>query len=192
MLSQSTYPIYFDQNIVFSPSAHVVFLASCAVSYRFEHSAKLWIRKKQFIPTKKPASWVSSPRKFHTKKCRKFSSSNVEVNPSNVSNIPPRHIVWNLDTSPWSAITLQTPNKYMYQNLMCWLIFLVFDYCPPPPLTAHMHALTVATTSETFTLTCSAREACACCDGEAICVNPGQTALSRAGWSGSTLTYHFK
>ena len=88
MLSQSTYPIYFDRNIVFSRSPHVVFLASCAVSYRFAHSAKFWIRKKQLISTKKPASRVSSPGKFYTNKCRKFLSSNVEVNPSNVSNIP--------------------------------------------------------------------------------------------------------
>ena len=71
------------------------------------------------------------------------------------------------------------------------------DYWPPPPFTAptHARALTVVTASETFTLTCFTREACKYCDGEAVCVNPDQTALSGSGWGGSTLidqTYHFK
>ena len=55
------------------------------------------------------------------------------------------------------------------------------EYCPSPHTRRPARALTVATTSETFTLTCFTREACKCCDGEAICVNPDQTALSGAG-----------
>ena len=90
---------------------------------------------------------------------------------------------------PFIATMLMTSNIEQTTNSF-------FDYCPPPPnLTAHTHALTVATTSETFTLTCFTREACKCCDGEAICVNPDQTVLSGAGWGGSTLidqTYQFK
>ena len=83
-----------------------------------------------------------------------------------------------------------TSNK---QQTLFWII------APPPPQPNRTHAraraLTVGTTYETFTLTCFTREACKCCDGEAICVNPDQTALSGAGWGESTLieqTYQLK
>ena len=181
MLSHSTYPIYFDRNIVFSPSAHVVFLALCAVLYRFAHSVKFLIRKKQFIPTKKPASWVSSPGKFHTKKCRKFSSPNVEVNPSNVSNIPPDTLFATL-LETW--IHHPGPSLHYRHRISTKTSCAGLDYCPPPPHRTHARTRTRSQWRQRlrlFTLTCFAREACACCDGEAICVNPGQTALLGAG-----------
>ena len=198
MLSHSTYPIYFDRNIVFSPSAHVVFLALCAVLYRFAHSAKFLIRKKQFIPTKKPASWVSSPGKFHTKKWRKFSSPNVEVNPSNVSNIPPDTLFVTL-LETW--IHHPGPSLHYRHRIStktsCAGWFFSFGILPPPPLTAHTHArtLTVATTSETFYTHLLCERGMCMLRWRGNCVNPGQTALLGAGWSGSTLidyTYHFK
>ena len=141
MLCQSTYPIYFDRNIFFSPYAHVVLLASCAVSCRFAHSAKFWIRKKQYIPTKKPALWVSSPEKFHTKRCRKFSSPNVEVNQSNVSNIPPDTLFVTL-LETW----IHHPGPSLHYRhristkISCAGWFLGLDYCPAPSSHTHTRA----------------------------------------------------
>ena len=43
ILFQSRYSIYFDQYIVFSQFAHVIFVASCAVLYWFAHSTQIWI-----------------------------------------------------------------------------------------------------------------------------------------------------
>ena len=95
---------------------------------------------KETIYTYKKASVMGKfTREISYKKCRKFSSSNVEVNPSNVSNIPPdRLFVTLLETwihHPGPSLPLQTPNYY--KNLMCWLIFQF--WITPPHTHTHTH-----------------------------------------------------
>ena len=79
------------------------------------HSAKFWIQKKQFIPTKKPASWASSPGKFLYKIVSKvlvlqcWSKSKKRFKYSTWHIVC--YVVGNLDKSHWSVMTIQAPNK---------------------------------------------------------------------------------
>ena len=92
---------------------------------------------------------------------------------------------------PFIATMLMTSNIEQTTNSF-------LDYCPPPPPPPHRtHARARSQWRQRLRLLYSLalREACKCCDGEAICVNPDQTALSEAGSGGSTpidQTYHFK